>query len=478
MPTPLPAVPLDAKTAWLIIGLLYVFMPLTVWTVIHGRHDARNSALWCVGAGLSGATLLLIGLRDALAAPWAVEVGNLLGYLGFSLRWSALRLERGARAQLAAALSVAAVATLVLAYFDAVGNRERLVYNAIANAGAALAIAREALRLARTHGSRSARMLGFTYALLAASQLLRAGSVALGWGAPVTLNFGVDTAMVVLSGILSALWGNIGYLGFAMEMAQRRVSARTAELAAATARGEVAERQAAELKALSDERQELLRVISHEVRQPLHNAQAVLQSVDRALHGELTDGEAAAARITRARAVLGQITASLDNTLAASTLLVGERPPSLRDTDIDMLLQLCLGDLPAAGRPRVQIVRETSVRTAAMDVGLMRLALRNLLNNALAYAGPGSPVRLRVADSDEPLALVLEVGDDGPGVPPELLPHLFERGTRGRHDLPGQGLGLYIVRQAMRRQGGTVEVASGPQGTRFTLAVPQGIEPE
>ena len=253
--------------------------------------------------------------------------------------------------------------------------------------------------------------------------------------------------------------------------------ARRAELDAATAQRERAEQQARELKQLSDERQELLRVVAHEVRQPLHNAQAVLQGVETTLNTEVPEGDAAGQRVARARSVLRQITASLDNILAASTVLVGDRPTLLRDTDIDMLLELTLGDLPPPGRPRVRIVRDTEVRTAAMDVGLMRLALRNLLNNALAYSMPGSQVTLRVADSDDPLAIVFEVADVGPGIPQDLLPRLFERGVRGRHDLPGQGLGLYIVRQAMRRQGGRVEVRSGQTGAVFALYVPQGLEP-
>jgi signal transduction histidine kinase len=69
------------------------------------------------------------------------------------------------------------------------------------------------------------------------------------------------------------------------------------------------------------------------------------------------------------------------------------------------------------------------------------------------------------------------VEDVGPPIESALLPTLFDRGTRGRHDLPGQGLGLYIVQQAMRRQGGSVEVHSTPQGNRFTLLLPQGVEP-
>ncbi|WP_043813813.1 sensor histidine kinase, partial [Rubrivivax gelatinosus] len=180
--------------------------------------------------------------------------------------------------------------------------------------------------------------------------------------------------------------------------------------------------------------------------------------------------------LDRARAVLREITRSLDNTLAVSTRLIEERAPPLRDTDLEMLIELVLGDLPAEGRSRVRVRRDSAVRTAAMDVGLMRLALRNLLSNALAYATPGSPVTLSVSDSEEPLALVFEVADEGPGIPPGLLPRLFERGVRGRHDVHGQGLGLFIVRRALQMQGGTAEVRSGAGGSVFTLTVPQGQE--
>ena len=95
-------------------------------------------------------------------------------------------------------------------------------------------------------------------------------------------------------------------------------------------------------------------------------------------------------------------------------------------------------------------------------------------------ASPGvfrSPVKLRVVDSDDPLALLIRVEDLGAPIAPELAPRLFERGTRGRTDLPGQGLGLYIVRLAMQRQGGGVTVSPAPAGNVFTLVLPQGIEP-
>jgi len=105
----------------------------------------------------------------------------------------------------------------------------------------------------------------------------------------------------------------------------------------------------------------------------------------------------------------------------------------------------------------------------------MRLALRNVLGNALAYSNAGSEVILRVIDSDEPLALVFQVADLGPGIAEELLPRLFQRGERGAHGLPGHGIGLHVVRRVMELHGGNVDVLRHqPHGTVFRLWLPQG----
>ncbi len=472
----LPRLPFDPYTTIFVVGLIYTLMPLTVWSVLRGRHDTRITALWCGGAALSGVAYMLFGLRANLPALLTFEFANALGYVGYGLRWTALRLERGRTVPWRGVAAVVVAAFALYVVIGRSGEGVRIAYNLVAVAVGSLLIAHEARRLSIEADSRSARMVALTYAMLGVALLLRLLSLLEGVAGAAQGSLGLDVAFVLVTGLLAALWGNVGYLGFAMENLQRRESARIADLAAANARREEAERQAAELKQLSDERQELLRVIAHEVRQPLHNAQAVLQGVEDALQPEALQG-AARPRVLRARGVLRQITGGLDNILAASTLLVGQRPTPLRDTDIDILVELCLGDLPPDGRGRVRVARDTDVRTAALDVGLMRLALRNLLNNALAYSVPGSSVTLRVADSDDPLAVVFEVADAGPGIAPDLLGRLFERGVRGRHDLPGQGLGLYIVRMAMRLQGGTVDVRSGPEGTVFTLSVPQGQEP-
>jgi len=259
--------------------------------------------------------------------------------------------------------------------------------------------------------------------------------------------------------------------------AQRQAEAERAEaLLREQGLRSAAEQQARSLGELLEQREEFVRVLAHEVRQPLNNASAALQS---AAAGLISDGGGdrggAAQRIARAQSVIGQIVASLDNTLASTALLASTRQIDARDADVGALIDLSLGDLDAAQRPRVRVERISSTRTASMDIGLMRLALRNVLGNALAYSNAGSEVILRVIDSDEPLALVFQVADLGPGIAEELLPRLFQRGERGAHGLPGHGIGLHVVRRVMELHGGNVDVLRHqPHGTVFRLWLPQG----
>ena len=89
--------------------------------------------------------------------------------------------------------------------------------------------------------------------------------------------------------------------------------------------------------------------------------------------------------------------------------------------------------------------------------------LLNLLTNAIKFTAAGGTVRMRV-ESDDGLALIVE--DTGEGIPPEVLPHIFEPFQRGAADVSrkaeGTGLGLAISRKLMERHGGTLEIESTP----------------
>ena len=101
-------------------------------------------------------------------------------------------------------------------------------------------------------------------------------------------------------------------------------------------------------------------------------------------------------------------------------------------------------------------------------------AVTNLLDNAAKWSPPEGRVTVRFS------AGVLTVGDQGPGIDAEDLPHVFERFYRARESrgMPGSGLGLSIVRQVVARHAGTVAVHNREGGgTRFTVVLPGSSSP-
>jgi two-component system sensor histidine kinase KdpD len=107
-----------------------------------------------------------------------------------------------------------------------------------------------------------------------------------------------------------------------------------------------------------------------------------------------------------------------------------------------------------------------------MDYQLMLHTLTNLLSNAARHTPENTEVRLTAWT--EVGHLFLEVEDDGPGIPPELLGILFQKFSRAAHARPGGvGLGLSLVKGFVEAQGGTVAARNGENGgARFTIRLP------
>jgi len=108
---------------------------------------------------------------------------------------------------------------------------------------------------------------------------------------------------------------------------------------------------------------------------------------------------------------------------------------------------------------------------------LLRELLANLLDNAINYAGPGARVTIRTGPgAADPSTMVLEVEDNGPGIPPADRQRAFERFQRGNAGGTGSGLGLSIVRDIAGHHDAVVELLDGPGGVglkvRVTFAKP------
>lgn len=101
----------------------------------------------------------------------------------------------------------------------------------------------------------------------------------------------------------------------------------------------------------------------------------------------------------------------------------------------------------------------------------IRVALENLCYNALSFTPPDGVIALELTRQED--VAVIAVRDTGAGIPPEVLPHVFERGFSMRAEGEGDGLGLYIVRLIALEHNGTVDVQSQPgKGSAFFLRLP------
>ena len=118
----------------------------------------------------------------------------------------------------------------------------------------------------------------------------------------------------------------------------------------------------------------------------------------------------------------------------------------------------------------IEICRATGSLSA--DAGRLRQLLHNVLVNAMRYTDAGGDIEVRVhAEGPD---VHIDVMDSPPGVPPELLPRLFDRFFRAAPpEVEGTGLGLAIVRHVMQRHGGELQIESVEgRGSTFTCHFP------
>ena len=137
--------------------------------------------------------------------------------------------------------------------------------------------------------------------------------------------------------------------------------------------------------------------------------------------------------------------------------------------DLVELLKVTAADLaPMPGLVELRGPMDELVVSA--DAGRLRQVFENLLSNALKVQPENEPVRIELTMNDS-WAMVAVI-DSGPGVSPDVMPHLFERFGAGPGSI-GLGLGLYLARGITEAHGGSVEVDSRPaSGARFTVRLP------
>ncbi|MFE9486083.1 sensor histidine kinase [Streptomyces sp. NPDC006641] len=214
---------------------------------------------------------------------------------------------------------------------------------------------------------------------------------------------------------------------------------------------------------------------SHELRTPLASIRGYAELTRRGREETGPDTRHALGRI---ESEAERMTGMVEDLLLLARLDAG-RPLGLESTDLSPVVVDAVSDARAAGDHGHHWRLELPDEPATVRGDPMRLhqVLVNLLANARTHTPPGTTVTVRVtsAAADRPW-VTLEVRDDGPGIPPELLPHVFERFARGdasrSRGAGSTGLGLAIVQAVVAAHGGRVSVESVPGRTVFAVRLP------
>jgi two-component system sensor histidine kinase KdpD len=218
----------------------------------------------------------------------------------------------------------------------------------------------------------------------------------------------------------------------------------------------------------------LLNTVSHELRTPLTTIKGSIT----ALMDPPTGGDPEARGLLLSEMLIAsdRLNDIVENLLSMSRLESGQLRLKRTATDVFDFVSVVADALGGRSRDHpLSISVDEEVAVVSMDFILMVQAVSNLLSNAVRHTPPGTPVRLHVRRDGR--TMVLTVSDEGPGVDPEELPHLFDAFFRGRKAATGGvGLGLSICKGIVEAHGGTISASlnTGP-GLSISIALPDSI---
>jgi signal transduction histidine kinase len=238
-------------------------------------------------------------------------------------------------------------------------------------------------------------------------------------------------------------------------------------------------------KRIDDSRQMFLAILSHDLRNPLSIIRTAAYLVS--LKNEDPASVEAVQMINKSTDVMMKLISDL---IDFSSSGLGRTMPMNREpVDMDMLCREVIGFYRATHADRVLRFHSDGDVNGVWDVGRIRQVISNLMGNAIQHGSPDGPITLSVTSKGTPptasgrtdSAIVLSVHNEGPSIPAEILPTLFDPLKRyatqesvAQRTLGSIGLGLYIVREIVVGNGGTVSVAStAEEGTTVTVCIPR-----
>lgn len=238
-------------------------------------------------------------------------------------------------------------------------------------------------------------------------------------------------------------------------------------------------RTAARERKLSQMKTDFLANVSHELRTPL----ASLLIFSELLRlGRVLEPEKVQEYGQRLEAIGQRLAQVINNILDFSRLEAGRKPlrlvPSDVRTVVEEALESCAAQLKQ-GAHAVQLAAPDALPSVLLDAGAIQLVLTNLLDNAIKYSAPGTPLHLALGTANSFVTIALT--DHGMGIARAEQRRIFEKfyrvSTGMVHDVKGSGLGLAIAQHLVAAHGGHITVNSAlGQGSTFTIYLPLHTE--
>jgi CheY-like chemotaxis protein len=237
--------------------------------------------------------------------------------------------------------------------------------------------------------------------------------------------------------------------------------------------GELARQQAAVAERASQAKSQFLSRMSHELRTPLNAVLGFSQLLQ--MQAQAAGDVDQAGKLGHIHAAGSHLLQLIDGVLDLSSMESGELPLTCVAVDVAALVRQAMPLVtPLAQQHGVRLRSDTLVGMALADATRLMQVLVNLLSNAIKYGHAGGEVIVEVQAEDA--VVVITVKDNGRGMGPEQLNHLFEPFNRlgaERSGIEGTGIGLTIVKALVEGMGGAIEVRSRlGSGTSVRVSLP------
>ncbi len=222
-----------------------------------------------------------------------------------------------------------------------------------------------------------------------------------------------------------------------------------------------------------------LQLVTHDLKTPIAKIQGLAERLNRELQGKLDETE---------RSVLGSIVGASDelNHFVSSLLEVSRLDTQglnlqLQSRDLEAILEQSIAKLAFSAQAKGILIKTDfeALFPFRMDAGLIQKVLTNLIDNAIKYSAENTTVK--ISSKEEGDFAVIEILDQGIGIPEAEQRHLFQRFHRVKNDVTrrvkGTGLGLYLSRYFIEAHRGTVSIQSAPSsGTKIIVRLPMNLK--